>query len=135
MCGAGALARVLSIPCSLENPGKGKRHHSQLSITSHEFLPRHHKLSPTVSQCKNTIAARHRCNASKFSDILSFFLNPESCRGNRPLNFEPGEHAMHCSARPDSLHNLLPDVTTLAEVQRPLLSCFLRQISRPDIDA
>src|ERR1022692_792204 len=50
------------------------------------------------------------------------------------LHFEAGEHAMHVAARANSLHDLLPDVAALGEIQRVLLSSFLRQIAFPKIN-
>ena len=38
-------------------------------------------------------------------------------------------------ARPDPLHNLLPDVAALAEIQSPVLPRFLRKVPLPDVDA
>src|ERR1039458_9005423 len=51
------------------------------------------------------------------------------------LHFEAGEHAMHVAARANSLHNLLPDVAALGEIQRVLLSRLLRQIAFPKINS
>ena len=52
-----------------------------------------------------------------------------------PLHFEAGEHAMHVAARANPLHNLLPDVAALGEVQGVLLSRLLRQIAFPKINS
>src|SRR5664279_2490030 len=51
------------------------------------------------------------------------------------LHFEAGEHPMHVAARADSLHDLLPDVAALGEIQRVLLSGLLRQIAFSKINS
>src|SRR5664279_4808309 len=51
------------------------------------------------------------------------------------LHFEASEHAMHVAARADSLHDLLPDVAALGEIQRVLLSGLLRQIAFAKINS
>src|SRR5664280_1682565 len=56
-------------------------------------------------------------------------------RNRMSLHFEAGEHPMHVAARADSLHDLLPDVAALGEIQRVLLSRLLRQIAFAKINS
>src|SRR5581483_2623135 len=54
------------------------------------------------------------------------------CHGS--INQKASELAVNRSPRPDTFHDLLPDVTSLVEVEGPVLLRLLRQIPLADID-
>src|SRR5438034_1525424 len=135
VCVARATRPRCSIYSAFKNPRERKRHHTQPRLPSHKFFSRNHELSPSITQCEGAIATRQTCNAGEFSDVLSFLLNPKPDRRSRTFNLEARKHAMNRPARPDPLHNLLPDVAALAEIQSPVLPRFLRKVPLPDVDA
>src|ERR1019366_2027004 len=97
--------------------------------------------APHVAERQRPLATRKwnpRC-AGYLSHILvvstNFGSRSRRLGSRMSLHFEAGEHAMHVAARANSLHNLLPDVETLGEIQRVFLSSLLRQIAFPKINS
>src|SRR5664279_5760359 len=102
------------------------------------------KLRLRVAHNRAPASARHSRKwnprrAGYLSHILVVGTDLASRRRKLPnrmsLHFEASEHAMHVAARADSLHDLLPDVAALGEIQRVLLSGLLRQIAFAKINS
>src|SRR5262249_17770234 len=71
-------------------------------------------------------------DAGQLAHVLAVRLQLRAGRGGA-LQSKAGELAVHLAARADALHNLLPHVAALGEVQRLVLLSLLRQVALADV--
>ena len=85
-------------------------------------------LAPHKAKCES-LALRQGCSdTSEFTHRLVFRKQRRAGRGHVAMQDKAGKGAVDIATRPDALHNLLPQVAALVEMQGPRLRRFLRQI-------
>src|SRR5580704_4078312 len=118
--------------------GKWQLSYCRLDRAYHNFAPRNAGLAPNVSQ-SNRPLARRRVQRSNAGDLAGFLFRRDdlfsSCDCGSAFHQKAGELAMYVSARANALHNLLPYITALAEIERAHLLSLLRQVALANVCA
>src|SRR5579864_5198247 len=80
-------------------------------------------LAPDISESHHrfAIAGRQCGGTGDFAHFFTLRLDFGAGRGDWSAHRESGERPVHVAARPDALHNLLPDIASFVEVQGAIL--------------
>ena len=87
----------------------------------------------TQSYSPAAVVAGQGGGAGDLPHFLAGSFNLGAGCGQELAKNKSGELAMHRAARANALHDLLPDVTALLEMQGALLAGFLRQLALANI--
>src|SRR5438270_13377692 len=87
----------------------------------------------TQSYSPAAVVAGQGGGAGDLAHFLAGSFNLGPGRGQELAKNKSAELAMHRAARANALHDLLPDVTALLEMQGALLAGFLRQLALANI--
>ena len=101
-------------------------------MTSRPGTPTSRRMYPSAT----VFSARH-LQGSGAGDLADFLFASDNLLPGRdlrrPLGNKSGELAMHRSPRTNALHDLLPHIAALVEVQGPRLLGFLRQVALANV--